>query len=500
MINNYLLGFDIGSSSVKVSIIDGESGELVSSALSPDTEMKINSPKVGWAEQHPDDWWQHLVIACNKAIKNLNSSSYEIIGIGISYQMHGLVMLDSNNNVLHPSIIWCDSRAVQIGDTAFNELGSEYCLGSCLNSPGNFTASKLKWVKENKPDIYKNINKIMLPGDYIAYKLTGEISTTVSGLSEGILWDFNKNKLASELMNYYSIEHSFIPEIVPTFSIHGKLSVAASNQLNIKKGIPICYRAGDQPNNAFSLNVLHPGEIATTAGTSGVVYGLVNQNSFDKFSRVNSFAHVNYTTQNPTKGVLLCINGTGILYNWLRNELMKSNDSYEMLNNEAMNVNVGAEGLTVLPFGNGAERVLKNENVGSHILGINFNNHSRANVLRAAQEGIAFSFRYGIDIMKDMGIEVNLMRAGKANMFLSNLFTEAIANTTEATVELYNTDGAQGAARGAGIGSKYYASYKEAFNGFKKMNIIEPNTKLVKQYAEAYEIWKSKLRLFFNSN
>lgn len=496
MTTNYLLGFDIGSSSVKVSIINSETGELVSSAFSPETEMKINAPKVGWAEQHPDDWWKHLVIAAKMAFSKVQSSNYEISGIGISYQMHGLVMLDKNKKVLYPSIIWCDSRSVEIGDKAFSDLGQNYCLGNCLNSPGNFTASKVKWIKDNRPDIFDRIYKIMLPGDYIAYKLSGEINTTISGLSEGIFWDFKNNALAETLMQHYSISKEFIPDIVPTFSLQGKLSETAAKELGIKPGIPISYRAGDQPNNAFSLNVLNPGEIATTAGTSGVVYGLVEKNSYDLHSRVNSFAHVNYTNESAMKGVLLCINGTGILYNWLRNELMKTEDSYEGLNEEAAKIDIGSEGVIILPFGNGAERVLKNRNIGSQILGINFNNHSRAHILRAAQEGIAFSFRYGIDIMKEMSIEVGLMRAGKTNMFLSNIFTEAIANTTEATVELYNTDGAQGAARGAGVGAKVYSSFEEAFVGFKKLKIIEPNDELIKKYSEAYQNWKDRLNIF----
>ncbi len=496
MTKNYLLGFDIGSSSVKVSIINSENGELVSSAFSPETEMKINSPNIGWAEQHPDEWWKHLVIANKNAISKLPNNNYEISGIGISYQMHGLVTVDKDKKVLHPSIIWCDSRAVEIGNKAFDDLGEKYCLGSCLNSPGNFTASKLSWIKENRPDLFEKIYKIMLPGDYIAFKLSGEINTTISGLSEGVFWDFKKNNIADELLNYYSISRDVIADIVPTFSLQGKLNKIAAEELGLKSGIPIGYRAGDQPNNAFSLNVLNKGEIAATAGTSGVVYGIVEQNSYDLFSRVNSFAHVNYSKAKPVKGVLLCINGTGIVYSWLRNEILRSDESYENLNTEAEKITVGSNGIIVLPFGNGAERVLKNQNIGSQILGINFNNHTRAHILRAAQEGIAFSFKYGIDIMKDMGIDVDIMRAGNANMFLSDIFSEAVANTSGATIELYNTDGAQGAARGAGVGVGVYNSFEEAFVGFKKLKIIEPNNDLITNYTEVYQKWKEKLNLF----
>ena len=495
MKKNLLMGFDIGSSSIKVSIIDSEKGDLVASAYSPETEMEIESSQIGWAEQHPDNWWKHLKIACNKALSNLDTNNYKISGIGISYQMHGLVMVDRNGIPIHPSIIWCDSRAVEIGDNAFEELGNEFCLTNYLNSPGNFTASKLKWIKENKPEIYEKINKIMLPGDYIAYKLTGEMNTTVSGLSEGIFWNFNKNDLALELFEYYKIDSSLIPDIVPTFSIQGKVNEKSAAELGLDPGIPVSYRAGDQPNNAFSLNVLNKGEIAATAGTSGVVYGIVDDNSYDKFSRVNSFAHVNFTNENPTKGVLLCINGTGILYNWLRNEVMKTNDSYEILNQKAKKTKIGSDGVTVLPFGNGAERVLKNKNIGAHILGLSFNNHSQAHLIRAAQEGIAFSFKYGIDIMKDMGIEVSMMRAGMANMFLSDLFTEVVANTSQAVVELYTTDGAQGAARGAGVGAGLFNNFEEAFSGLKKAKVVEPDANLINQYAEIYGVWKNKLEM-----
>jgi len=494
-----LAGFDIGSSSIKVTLIDAENGDLIASAFSPETEMSIDSSQIGWAEQHPDKWWEHLKTACGKAFAQMKSIDYEISAIGISYQMHGLVMVDKNGKPVYPSIIWCDSRAVEIGDKAFNEMGNEFCLENYLNSPGNFTASKLKWIIENKPEIYKNIFKIMLPGDYIAYKLTGDICTTASGLSEGIFWNFKTNSLAAELLEHYNIDKSVIPDILPTFSIQGRVNERSADELGIKAGIPVSYRAGDQPNNAFSLNVLNPGEIAATAGTSGVVYGIVKDNSYDKFSRVNSFAHVNFTEDNPLKGVLLCINGTGILYNWLRNEVMNTHDSYEILNRKAQKVNIGSDGILTLPFGNGAERVLMNKNIGSHIMGLSFNNHSQAHLIRSAQEGIAFSFKYGIDIMKDMGIDLKTMRAGMANMFLSDLFTEAIANTSGAVVELYNTDGAQGAARGAGVGSKIFNNFDEAFAGLKKSKEIEPEKNLTSQYLEIYESWKEKLEMLLRN-
>jgi xylulokinase len=489
----YLLGLDIGSSSVKASILNGETGEIIGSSFFPENEMTITALKSGWAEQHPDLWWKNLVLATKKAI-SLSKVKPEAIGaIGISYQMHGLVIVDKKREVLRPSIIWCDSRATEIGNRALKEMGEKECLQSLLNSPGNFTASKLKWVMDNEPALYDRIDKIMLPGDYIAMRLTGEICTTASGLSEGIFWDFQKNNISQKLLDYYGFNSEVIPEIKDTFTVQGEVSASVAKELGINAGTPVAYRAGDQPNNALSLNVLNPGEIATTAGTSGVVYGVSGEVKYDSQSRVNTFAHVNHTANSNRLGVLLCINGTGILNSWL-NKNVGNNISYSDMNEMAAKIPVGSGGLTVLPFGNGAERVLGNRNIGSHFAGLNFNIHSKAHMFRAAQEGIVFSFKYGMDIMKDIGIDAKVIRAGKANMFLSPIFRETLANISGATIELYNTDGAAGAARGAGVGSGYYKSFGEAFSGLKKLSVIEPDLSQKEAVNDAYQAWENTLK------
>jgi xylulokinase len=489
----YLLGFDIGSSSVKVSMVQGETGACVASAFYPKQEMKITAVRSGWAEQEPEQWWQNLKLALAEVLIESKVNPTDIDSIGISYQMHGLVMVDKQQQVIRPSIIWCDSRAAPIGEKALKEIGEEKCLQNLLNSPGNFTASKLKWVKDNEPDLYSKIDKIMLPGDYIAMKLSGEIKTTASGLSEGILWNFRENKVAKLLLDYYGFDESFIPEIVPTFSVQGEVNEAAAKELGLVKGIKISYRAGDQPNNALSLNVLNPSEIATTAGTSGVVYGVSDEIKYDPKSRVNTFAHVNHSAEAARLGVLLCINGTGILNSWLAKNVGNSGFSYEEMNELAAEIPIGSQGLSILPFGNGAERVLENKNPGATFAGLNFNIHSMAHLFRAAQEGIVFSFKYGMDIMKTIGIDAKVIRAGKANMFLSPVFRETLAGVTGATIELYNTDGSVGAARGAGIGSGYYASAKEAFSNLTKLETITPDENKKAVYEAAYENWKKVL-------
>ena len=488
----FLLGIDVGSSSVKASLVNADSGKCVSSAFFPEKEAPIKAVKAGWAEQEPDSWWQYAKQALQKIMAEANVKGEEIAAIGISYQMHGLVCVDKELKPLRPAIIWCDSRAVPYGERAFNELGADKCLSHLLNSPGNFTAAKLAWVKENEPDIYNNIYKIMLPGDYIAMRLSGVANTTVSGLSEGMFWDFKQNSVAQFLLDYYGISASFIPDIVPTFSEQSVVSEAAAQELGLKAGTPITYRGGDQPNNALSLNVFEPGEIAATAGTSGVVYGVLGEVNYDPKSRVNTFAHVNHAADKTRLGVLLCINGTGILNAWMHRNVT-FDMGYAEMNDLAAQAPIGSDGVCIMPFGNGAERVLQNRELGCSFHGVNFNKHSRAHLVRAAQEGIVFSFCYGMDIMQQMGMDIKKIHAGKANMFLSPLFRNTLAGVSGATIELYETDGSVGAAKGAGIGAGIYADHNEAFSTLEKLQVIEPDEQYRGEYRAAYEAWKACL-------
>ena len=489
----YLLGYDIGSSSVKASLVEAATGTCVGSTFYPKSEAPITAVRAGWAEQDPESWWKYLKLATADIMAASHVAAADIKAIGISYQMHGLVCVDKQQQVVRPSIIWCDSRAVPYGEKAFRQLGEERCLQHLLNSPGNFTAMKLAWVKENEPETYRRINKIMLPGDYIAMRLSGDICTTVSGLSEGIMWDFKENRLAQFMLDFYGIDSSLIADVKPTFAVQGTVSRAAAAELGLCEGTPITYRAGDQPNNALSLNVFNPGEIASTAGTSGVVYGVNGTVDYDPKSRVNTFAHVNHTAEKPRTGVLLCINGTGILNSWIKRNFVAQGTSYEQVNEMAALAPVGCDGISILPFGNGAERVLENKEVGCSIHGINFNNHNVNNVLRAAQEGIVFSFKYGIEVMEQMGMTVKKIHAGRANMFLSPIFRNTLAGVTGADIELFDTDGSVGAAKGAGIGAGIYNSPAEAFASLERLAVIHPDDAQADAYAHAYARWKSLL-------
>lgn len=494
MSGRYLLGFDVGSSSVKASLVDADTGVCAASAFYPEKEAPIIAVKAGWAEQDPQMWWDNAKLSLKKVMADAGVTGEDIKAIGISYQMHGLVCVDKDMNVLRPSIIWCDSRAVPYGEKAFGEIGAEKCLSHLLNSPGNFTAAKLAWVKDNEPDIFAKIYKIMLPGDYIAMKLSGTINTTISGLSEGMFWDFKEKDTAGFLLDYFGFDKNLIADIVPTFSVQGEVSAAAAAELGLKEGTPISYRAGDQPNNALSLNVFNPGEIASTAGTSGVVYGVLGEVNYDKRSRVNTFAHVNYTKAVDRLGVLLCINGTGILNAWVRRNVAPEGISYSDMNEMTASVPIGSDGVTIIPFGNGAERVLENKEIGCSIHGLNFNKHSKAHIMRAAQEGIVFSFCYGMEVMQQMGMDIRKIHAGKANMFLSDIFRNTLAGVSGATIELYETDGSVGAAKGAGMGCGIYKDNNEAFASLKKLSIIEPDEKHRNEYLEAYTLWKEKLQ------
>jgi xylulokinase len=491
----FLLGLDIGSSSVKATLVAVDTGKAIASAQSPKEEMEMLAPHAGWAEQHPEVWWEHVVKSIQLCLSKSGIDSEHIKAIGIAYQMHGLVAIDKEGKPVRPSIIWCDSRAVGEGEKAFKALGEEHCLTHFLNSPGNFTASKLKWIKENEPDVYARIYKIMLPGDYIAYKLSGEIVTTDTGLSEGIFWDYKEGGIAHSLLKQYGIDKSLLAEIKPVFAEQGKVAKKASEETGLKAGTVISYRAGDQPNNAFSLNVINKDETAATAGTSGVIYSVTDSNSYDLKSRVNTFIHVSNKPAEKRNGVLLCVNGTGILNSWLRKNLRSSNQllDYQQMNEYAEKVPVGADGLLMLPFGNGAERILENRVINASWHGLDFNQHNQAHILRAAQEGIVFALKYGFEILQAMGLKSKVIRAGQANMFLSPLFRKAFVNTIGVPLELYDTDGSKGAALGAGVGAGIYSSFEEAFKGLTRLHEESPAKELSAQYEETYRKWKQVL-------
>ncbi|MBR7169984.1 MAG: carbohydrate kinase [Alistipes sp.] len=486
------LGIDIGSSSVKVSLLDVASGACIASSTNPAQEMPIDAVQSGWAEQDPEMWWQYVVEGIRKIGQEHPLS--EVAAIGITYQMHGLVALSKEHKPLRKAIIWCDSRAVEIGAEALEAIGRDYCLEHALNSPGNFTASKLAWVKRNEPELFAQIDKFILPGDYIAYRLSGEVSTSVSGLSEQILWDFKEEKRADFVADYYGIPQEMIPEAGLSIGVEAHTNAATEALLGIPAGTPIAYRAGDQPNNAFSLNVMEAGEIAATGGTSGVVYGVVDTPKADPLSRVNTFVHVNHTPATPRYGILLCINGTGILNSWMRRHVVQQTLDYAAMNELAEQAPAGSDGLVVLPFGNGAERVLENRTTGAAMVGIDLNRHTTAHILRATQEGIAFSFRYGIDLMRELGLKPDVIRAGKANLFLSPLFRQTLSTLTGARIELFNTDGSLGAARGGALGAGLYKSRDEAFRSLQCLEVVEPCEADREALEKSYELWKAAVK------
>jgi len=491
----YYLGYDLGSSSIKISIVCSETGRNIHTLNEPSTEMEIISIKNDWAEQDPETWWKHICNGTKRVLKESKINNKEIISIGISYQMHGLVIIDKKGKSLRNSIIWCDSRAVEIGNNAYHDIGAVKCSNNLLNSPGNFTASKLKWVKENELSIYENIYKYMLPGDYIAFKMTDVVNSTKNGLSEGMLWDYKENKVAQWLLDYYEIDKSLTPDIVENFTNQGEVTSKAAQETGLPIGIPITYRAGDQPNNALSLNVLKNGEVAATGGTSGVVYAVTNKLSSKESTRINHFAHVNYSTSNQLVGKLLCINGAGIMYKWLKKNT--SANSYEEMNKSAVKISIGSEGLVVIPFGNGAERMFNNKNIGTHFFNLNLNIHTESHLFRASLEAIAFSFVYGIEIMKNDGTEINIIKAGNDNLFRSDIFSNTVSTLINHDIEIYNTTGSVGAARASGLTKRNFGKFGDFLSKNNHVKTYKPN-KNNKAYIKAYNNWKNELKTILN--
>jgi xylulokinase len=490
-IDMYLLGIDVGSSSVKAALVAADTGATVATAQAPATEMPIEAPQPGWAEQSPDIWWQYCTEAVRKVLAAVDTP--EVLSIGIAYQMHGLVTLDAAHQIVRPAIIWCDSRAVGIGAAAAESLGADFCLKHYLNTPGNFTASKLRWVQQNEPHLYEKIRYAMLPGDYIGFRLTDEVCTTPSGLSEGVLWDFERNQVAEDLLGHFNVPKNILPEVRPTFGQHGRVHAQAAAEWGIKAGVPVTYRAGDQPNNALALNILEPGEVAATGGTSGVVYGVVDRLAADPYQRVNSFAHVNHTAEAPRVGVLLCINGAGVSYAWARRHMGMTGTPYSELEQLAAQAPAGSDGLLMMPFGNGAERMFNNRNVGAAWAGLDFNRHGHPQVFRSVLEGLGFSFIYGMRLMRDLGLDVSLLRVGNDNLFQSKIFSETIATLMGCRIELLRTNGATGAAIASGVGAGVYQTVREGLRQLEIIGVHTPNTNQQSALEVAYDKWTSEL-------
>ena len=489
----YLLGLDLGSSFVKASLLDAETGQRVASGSAPPEEMRIDSPRPGWAEQDPDSWWTYAVAAARQALTTVEGAGDRVEAIGIAYQMHGLVVVDRDQRVIRPAIIWCDSRAVESGEYGFEAIGHLTCFARLLNAPGNFTAAKLKWVKDHEPETYARIDQVLLPGDYLAMRLTGRPTTTASGLSEGIFWDYLDAAVSRDVLECFGFDERLLAPVVPTFGEQGRVTPDAAALLGVRAGTPVTYRAGDQPNNAFSLSVLEPGECAATAGTSGVVYAVGDQAAWDSESRVNTFLHVNHRPDAPRYGALLCVNGTGAVNSWLRRLVGGGSGlSYDQMNRQAAAVPPGADGLFLLPYGNGAERTLGNRDPGASFHGLSVVRHEAGHLFRAAQEGIVFALAHGVSLLRAMGLEPRTVRAGHANMFLSPLFTQAFADVTDTRVELFDTDGAQGAARAAGVGAGIFPSPREAFGGLTRTDCVEPGPER-ERYGELFQQWRGVL-------
>ena len=492
----YNIGYDIGSSSVKAAIIEAKTGKQIAVTHVPEGEMGMISPENSWAEQDPELWWKLVCLSTKKLLKQTGIDSKKINAIGIAYQMHGLVAVDRNGAPLRNAIIWCDSRAVTIGNDAFKALGTKKCKEHLLNSPANFTASKLKWVRDHEPEVYDKLYKYMLPGDYIAYKFSGDITTTVNGLSEGTLWDYKTHKPANWLLDYYDIDVSMTPNVVDNFTLQGVVNQQAAMDSGLQPGTPIMYRAGDQPNNALALNVMKPGEVAATGGTSGVVYALTDNMHTNELERINHFAHVNYTHETPVIGKLLCINGAGIQYRWMKKNTAAI--SYNDMNQLAAKAPIGASGLSIMPFGNGSERMFGNKNIGAHMLNLNLNQHTQGAVYRATLEGIAFSFIYGMKFIKNDNTPLHVIRAGNDNLFRSEVFSNTIASLIGQEIEIYNTTGAIGAARAASLKQNELSALGAAISNNDYVRSYTPK-KDNNAYIEAYAKWEQELEIILNN-
>lgn len=435
------LGIDVGTSSVKVSIV-GEDGVILASATAPaSSERAINSPNPNWAEQNPEDWWEDA----QQAILNLPlEARLQVEAIGIAYQMHGLVLVDSQFQPVRPSIIWCDGRNIQESQILAESLGLDALENRLLNKPGTLTLAKLAWVAEHEPETLAKAHTFGLPGDFIAYKLTGEWSTTKSGYSEMVGWDFGASIPFEEGFRKAGWKLP-LPEARPNLEEGAPIQKVIAEKLGLPPSARVTYRAGDQPNNAFGLGVLQQGETAISAGTSGVLYG-IGDSSPGLHEGINRFLHVNSQI-----GVLMCLNGVGSALAFARRTWFQ-NQSYEALSELASQAN--PENCPYFfPFGNGAERILS-ERAFSGFTELDFNRHNLPELARSVFEGIAFAYRLGSEKMEKAGCLSKVVNGTESGLLKSSFFAQLLANELQVELILSEGDGSTAAARGAALGIK----------------------------------------------
>lgn len=490
---SYLMGIDIGTTSARAIIID-EEGKLLGAGV---YEYPLYHPQPLWAEQDPQDWWEGTKKSIGKALKEADVKPQEIGGIGLSGQMHGLVLLDENYEVLRRSILWCDQRTVKQCEYIMRKSRQTLVKSTCNPALTGFTLPKVIWVRQEEPKIYDKIHKMLLPKDYIRFKLTGEFATEVSDASGTLMLDVKKRKWSEDVLSAFGINKEALPVVYESVQITGKITPEAARETGLKEGIPVVGGGGDQAAGGVGNGVVREGLLSSTIGTSGVVFASLNDVKTDPLLRTHTFCHA-VPGKWHIMGVMLSAGGS---LKWFRDNLgmeelnvskITGQDPYEILTMEASRVEPGSEGLIFLPYLMGERTPYPDPYAKGVFFGLT-PRHTKAHLVRAVMEGVAFGLRDSLEIIKRLGTKIEEIRAsgGGARSELWRQIQADINNTQMVTINM-SEGPAFGVALLAGVGTGVYKSVEEACESTIHITgTTEPIKENVKRYEEYYKIYRS---------
>jgi xylulokinase len=480
----YLIGIDIGTSGTKVIAID-EDGRLAASASA---EYELLTPRPLWAEQRAEDWWDATCSCLQKITAQIPAE--EVAGVGLSGQMHGLVMLDAQHQVLRPAILWCDQRTQEQCDYITQAVGKETLVAETCNPVlTGFTAPKIIWARDHEPEVYERARQFLLPKDYVRFKLTGEFATEVSDASGTSLLNVPERNWSRKVLSALQIDPAHLPKVYESFEVSGRISAAGAQATGLKEGTPVVGGGGDQAAGAVGNGIVQSGIISVTTGTSGVVFAFADTPAIDPALRVHTFCHA-VPNKWHVMGVMLSAGGS---LRWYRDTLgapenrvakLMGVDPYELISREAATVSAGSEGLVFLPYLTGERTPHPDPQARGAWAGLTVR-HTKAHMARAVMEGVAFGLRDSLEILKDMGVSIGNVRASGGGA-RSDVWRQIQADVFNLPLSTINSDQgpALGAALLAGVGAGVYASIEEACSTVVK---VVSTTPVQRESAEVYE-------------
>jgi xylulokinase len=486
---DYVLGIDVGTGGTRAVLVD-RNGAIASSATCE--HVPFASPQTGWAEQDPHDWWKAAGSAIRAALANVQNA--DVVCVGLAGQMHGAVLLDENDEVLRPALIWCDQRTQPQCDWLNEKLGEQRIIElTCNPALTNFTLTKLLWVRDHEPEVWKRFRRVLLPKDYVRFRLTGEHAMDVAEASGTLMFDVADRRWSEEMMASVGLPMTCLPKLFESPEICARLSHAGAAHAGLKPGTPVVAGAGDQAGGAVGMGIVRAGAVSATIGTSGVVFAATDTPAMDVRGRVHTFCHAV-----PGRWHVMGVTqAAGLSLRWIRDLLKNSaNLSYDQLTREAASVPAGSDGVLWSPYLMGERTPHLDPNARATLTGLAAN-HTRAHVVRAVLEGVAFSLKDTFSLFAEMKVPVSTIRVGGGGA-RSELWRQIQADVYGREVEILAAEegAAYGAALLAGVGAKFWSSVDEACEAVVNVqHRVKPNQPasqlLLKQYEKYRMLYPS---------